>query len=95
MKLEKCPSLSKANFFVLFKTGKYCPWEDRFPLKLMSGLLPQLTLILPKADLDPASLTDAPSREAGRWIDLVSGEAAPARLTGPTLVLDGGGDGVG
>ncbi len=48
-------------------------------------------LLLPAADLDPASLPQVPSRETGRWIDLASGEAAPARLTGPTLVLAGGG----
>jgi hypothetical protein len=48
-------------------------------------------LLLPAADLDPASLPQVPSRETGRWIDLASGEAAPARLTGPTLVLADGG----
>jgi hypothetical protein len=49
-------------------------------------------LLLPKVALDPAKLSTLPSRETGRWIDLASGEAAPARLTGPTLVLTGGGN---
>ena len=49
-------------------------------------------LLLPAADLDPASLRQVPSRETGRWIDLASGEAASARLTGPTLVLACGGE---
>ncbi len=50
-------------------------------------------LLLPRVDLDPALLPTAPSRDAGRRIDLVSGAAAPARLTGPTLVLDSGDNG--
>ena len=58
----------------------------------LRGLAEAGVLFLPKVDLDSALLPAAPSREAGRWIDLVSGEAPPARLTGPTLVLDGGGD---
>ena len=49
-------------------------------------------LLLPATDLDPASLRQVPSRETGRWIDLASGEAASARLTGPTLVLACGGE---
>jgi hypothetical protein len=44
-------------------------------------------LLLPASACDPAALPGAPSRDAGRWIDLASGEAPPARLTGPTLVL--------
>ncbi|MFP6730093.1 MAG: metallophosphoesterase [Alphaproteobacteria bacterium] len=48
---------------------------------------PEGALLLPASDCDPAALPGAPSRDAGRWIDLASGEAPPARLTGPTLVL--------
>jgi hypothetical protein len=44
-------------------------------------------LLLPASDCDSAALPGAPPRDAGRWIDLASGEAPPARLTGPTLVL--------
>ncbi len=50
-------------------------------------------LLLPTADLDPAELPNAPPRDVGRWIDLASGGAPPACLTGPTLVLLGGGNG--
>ena len=45
-------------------------------------------LLLPKVDIDPALQPTLPSRDAGRWINLASGEAALARLTGPTLVLN-------
>ena len=48
---------------------------------------PEGALLLPASDCDPAALPGAPPRDAGRWIDLASGEAPPARLTGPTLVL--------
>jgi 3',5'-cyclic AMP phosphodiesterase CpdA len=48
---------------------------------------PNGVLLLPASDCDPADLPGAPPRDAGRWIDLTSGEAPPARLTGPTLVL--------
>ena len=48
---------------------------------------PKGVLLLPASDCDPAALPGAPPRDAGRWIDLASGEAPPARLTGPTLVL--------
>jgi hypothetical protein len=48
---------------------------------------PKGALLLPASDCDPATLPGAPLRDAGRWIDLASGEAPPARLTGPTLVL--------
>ncbi len=44
-------------------------------------------LLLPASDCDPATLPGMPLRDSGRWIDLASGEAPPARLTGPTLVL--------
>ncbi|MCP3971012.1 MAG: hypothetical protein GY717_11995, partial [Rhodobacteraceae bacterium] len=44
-------------------------------------------LLLPASDCDPAVLPGAPPRDEGRWIDLVSGEAPVANLTGPTLVL--------
>ncbi len=50
-------------------------------------------LLLPAADLDPAELPNAPPRDVGRWIDLTGGGAPPACLTGPTLVLLGGGNG--
>ncbi len=45
-------------------------------------------LLLPASDCDPAVLPGAPPRDAGRWIDLASGEAPPTRLSGPTLVLN-------
>ncbi len=48
---------------------------------------PKGVLLLPVSDCDPAALPGAPPRDAGRWIDLASGEAPPADLTGPTLVL--------
>ena len=48
---------------------------------------PEGALLLPVADTDPAALCGAPPRGEGRWIDLASGQAAPARLTGPTLVI--------
>ena len=48
---------------------------------------PEGALLLPVSDCDPAALPGAPPRDAGRWIDLASGEAPPAHLTGPTLVL--------
>jgi 3',5'-cyclic AMP phosphodiesterase CpdA len=48
---------------------------------------PAGVLLLPMSDCDPSALTGAPPRDAGLWIDLVSGEAPPVRLTGPTLVL--------
>ena len=44
-------------------------------------------LLLPASNCDPAVLPGAPPRDTGRWIDLASGEAPPARLSGPTLVL--------
>ena len=47
-------------------------------------------LLLPKTDIDSAALPNLPSRETARWIDLASGDVAPKRLTGPTLVLNGG-----
>jgi 3',5'-cyclic AMP phosphodiesterase CpdA len=49
---------------------------------------PRGVLLLPASDCAPADLLPgAPPRDAGRWIDLASGGAPPARLTGPTLVL--------
>jgi len=48
---------------------------------------PRGVLLLPESDYDPAALPGAPPRDAGRWIDLASGKAPSARLTGPTLVL--------
>jgi hypothetical protein len=48
---------------------------------------PKGVLLLPASDCDPAALSGAPPRDVGRWIDLASGEAPPAHLTGPTLVL--------
>ena len=50
---------------------------------------PEGALLLPLAELDPTELPNAPSRGTERWIDLVRGETAPARLTGPTLVIPG------
>lgn len=47
----------------------------------------QGALLLPKASSDFGPLPTDLSREVGRWIDLASGEDAPARLAGPTLVL--------
>ncbi len=46
-------------------------------------------LLLPKIDYDTATLSDLPSRKTARWIDLISGDEAPNRLTSPTLVLTG------
>ena len=48
---------------------------------------PDSALLLPAFDTRPDALPCAPSRETGRWIDLVSGDIAPELLTGPTLVL--------
>ncbi len=48
---------------------------------------PSGVLLLPMSECDPSTLTGAPPRDAGRWIDLASGEAPVANLTGPTLVL--------
>ena len=50
---------------------------------------PEGALLLPLAELDPAELPNAPSRETGCWIDLARGETAPERLTGPPLVIPG------
>jgi hypothetical protein len=52
-----------------------------------ADLGPAGVLLLPMSDCAPSALTGAPPRDTGRWIDLASGEAPPARLTGPTLVL--------
>ncbi len=48
---------------------------------------PGAVLLLPMSDCEPSALTGAPPRDAGRWIDLASGEAPPARLIGPTLII--------
>jgi Icc-related predicted phosphoesterase len=47
----------------------------------------QGALLLPKASSDSGTLPTSLARDVGRWIDLASGEDAPARLAGPTLVL--------
>jgi hypothetical protein len=46
-------------------------------------------LLLPGSDIDSAVLPDLPSRDSARWIDLATGNEAPKRLAGPTLVLSG------
>ena len=47
----------------------------------------QRTLLLPKASSETGTLPSGLSREVGRWIDLASGDDAPADLAGPTLVM--------
>jgi len=46
-------------------------------------------LLLPASDCDPALLPGAPPRDAGRWIDLTSGDTPSTQINGPTLVLPG------
>ncbi len=48
---------------------------------------PDGALLLPATDPDPATLQSAASRTKTRWIDLASGNMAPERLIGPTLVI--------
>jgi Icc-related predicted phosphoesterase len=49
---------------------------------------PEGALLLPATDTGPAAVPpSAPSRKAGRWIDLSSGTIAAELLTGPTLVI--------
>ena len=47
----------------------------------------QGALLLPTVGSDSDSLPAGLSRDVGQWIDLASGEDAPAKLVGPTLVL--------
>ncbi len=44
-------------------------------------------LLLPDAELAPQDMTGAPARDTGMFLDLVSGNVAPERLSGPTLVM--------
>ena len=52
---------------------------------------PEGALLLPATDSSPVTPPSAPSRTEGRWrgrwIDLTSGNTAPERLVGPTLVI--------
>jgi hypothetical protein len=62
-------------------------WGENDHGRGIALLRPRGMLLLPASACDPTDLPGAPPRDAGRWIDLASGEAPPARLTGPTLVL--------
>ena len=48
---------------------------------------PKATLLLPANGNDPATLSSAPSRSTGRWIDLAVGDNVAENSGGPTLVL--------
>ena len=47
----------------------------------------QRTLLLPRLGSETGTLPAGLSRGVGRWIDLASGEDAPANLAGPVLVV--------
>ncbi|SVC53783.1 uncharacterized protein METZ01_LOCUS306637 [marine metagenome] len=44
-------------------------------------------MLLPATVPDTATLQSVPSRSKTRWIDLASGNMAPQRLIGPTLII--------